>query len=67
MDTMDLVLLLCSPIFFFALIQLIFSLAIWRASPFDDLDPEEPKPIPRNHGGAYLDSGRPRYRKGLRH
>lgn len=64
---MDLVLLLCSPILFFTFIQLIFSLAIWRASAFDDLYPEEPKLIPRNHGGAYLDSGRSRYRKGPRH
>jgi hypothetical protein len=63
METMTL-LLLCSPLVFFFLLQIIFSLAIWRTSGFDSpVYIEEPKPI-RRHGGTYLDSSRPRYRKG---
>jgi hypothetical protein len=62
MDTMTL-LLLCSPIIFFLLLQLLFSISLWRISDFDSpVYTEEPKRL-RRHGEVYLDSSRPRYRK----
>lgn len=54
--------LLAIPFFFFFL-QLLFSLAIWRAAGRDPPDYEEPKKTRRNNGEAYLDSSRPRFRK----
>lgn len=49
--------------FFFLILQLLFSLAIWRAAN-DPPDYEEPKKTRRNNnGGDYLDSSRPRFRK----
>ena len=53
--------LLAIPCFFF-LLQLLFSLAIWRAA-CDPPDYEEPKKTRRNNGQDYLDSSRPRFRK----
>lgn len=49
--------------FFFLLLQLLFSLAIWRVAACDPPDYEEPKKTRRNNGGDYLDSSRPRFRK----
>lgn len=57
---------LCVPLFFFFL-QLYFSLALWKASRVDPPIYEEPKKIRRKNGGAYLDSGRPRFRKSFTH
>lgn len=61
MDTIWLV-LLAIPLFFF-LLQILFTLAIWRAARFDPPDYEEPEKTRRNNGGDYLDSSRPRFRK----
>lgn len=54
--------LLAIPLFFF-LLQLLFSIAIWRAAGCDPLDYKEPEKTRRNNGGDYLDSSRSRFRK----